>query len=72
MKKLRLRLDALTVETFPVEQGQMREQGTVHARADTELCGDTPNTICQPPTTECYPSVDRTWCGCGSVWCGTD
>ncbi len=72
MKKLRLRLDTLAVETFPVEEARLREQGTVHALADTEWCGDPPNTVCQPPTTECYPSVDRSWCGCQSVWCTTD
>jgi hypothetical protein len=59
MKKIELNLDALAVESFEVDGGEMQERGTVMANQGTlnEQCyskvGSCLRTACCPDTTVC-------------------
>jgi hypothetical protein len=70
MKKLRLQVDELRVETFEAGGGGGR-RGTVHGRYDTQYCGTEPVddsiNYCSPPPTSLF-SCDYTCgntCSCG-------
>lgn len=58
MRKLKLSLDALRVESFEVAVQQQGLRGTVRGAADTTLC---PNDL-EPP-----PPSDGTGIPCGSI-----
>jgi hypothetical protein len=57
MKKLRLRLDELAVESFSTIARDVETRGTVHGH-DTRGC-DTPVVMCASP------SLDCSWESCG-------
>jgi hypothetical protein len=62
MEKLKLDLDALTVESFATER-RSTERGTVAGQELTENCGNTD--YCTAPTCggTCYASCDGSDCG---------
>jgi hypothetical protein len=55
MKKLRLQMDELTVESYPTTEPELEERGTVHGH-DTKGC-PTPDTFCPPETWGCSYDV---------------
>ncbi len=81
MKKIKLELESLTVETFSVEPGGSAPRaGTVEAHADTEAGVETCDATC-PNTCHfsceygfnscpCYPVYETESCGCGpsGIW----
>lgn len=65
MKKLQLRLDQLSVESFPTTPRNREERGTVHGH-DTRGC-DTPVIACASPSLDCsWESCDVT-CRCQTI-----
>ena len=77
MRKLRLEIDALKVDTFDAGSDD-RANGTVrgHDTIETEWCTGYPYCVskkCQTPYDTCYGSCDCTQtCGTSPVECGAD
>jgi hypothetical protein len=79
MKKLKLQVETLNVESFPMKaQGEIR--GTVHALSNAysdcwpDACWDTVNSACLTYGTACAPgcsgtTCDDTSCNCDSYTC---
>jgi len=63
MKKIRLRLDALAVETFTTEQ-LSTAKGTVHARSSEGYMGECTNTESADPLCFCLPQLVPDSQGC--------
>ena len=64
MKKLRLHLDELSVETFDAESAPDPAQGTVRGYNTAEVCGHTPDGYCPYTTAECSVDTCDHTCGC--------
>ncbi len=64
MKKLRLHLEELSVETFDTEAALELERGTVRGYNTAEVCGHTPDGLCPYNTAECSVDTCDHTCGC--------
>lgn len=78
MKKIKLDLDALSVETFSVEAAPPA-RGTVAGHADTEdvTCGTCRGFSCGDGNSACvcwpvYPSGNSCYNACDTNWTGAD
>ena len=66
MKKMKLSVDALRVESFAVASQSAEREGTVHAHARTDryTCPATCEATCQTQVCPCPFSIDVTRCVC--------
>ena len=64
MKKLRLNLEELSVETFDPEIAPEAARGTVRGYNTAQVCGHTPDGFCPYDTAECSVDTCDHTCGC--------
>ncbi|HEX8691596.1 MAG TPA: hypothetical protein VF746_04180 [Longimicrobium sp.] len=62
MKKLRLDIEALDVETFDTTEAEPKEKGTVFANSLNPNCGHTPDTVCLYSGDGCIPWSQSPYC----------
>jgi hypothetical protein len=61
MKKVRLRVEDLDVETFRITEPEQDSKGTVFANSLNPNCGHTPDQQCMYTTDTMDPAIPCTW-----------
>jgi hypothetical protein len=72
MKKLKLNIESIEVESFEPDSASLEPRGTVHGHA-TPICSQNPDHTCVEETCQAVYTCQFLSCGdCGSYKCASD